>query len=487
MKQNIVLHLTCNHCPTMEHIFGGITMSTVHRSRPAFRVIVTLAILALLMAALALTVSAADEVRVEMTIGQADYTVNGTAKTMDSVLYVNSDDRTMVPLRFLGEAIGAEVTWNDTAGTASVRYSGTTVTFPLNSKEMIVNGKTQETDTMAVIVNDRTMIPLRAAAEAIGSTVFYDKGVVTFVRADAVTVSNFLQLQQAVAAGIDHIRVENFDTAGETTTKIIIQRPLVLDGNGANIDFGFEVLSNGVTIKNFNITTSEFDKAVSAPGTKGGPGDCIVVEIHNDNTGDPVVITGLNIVHDIFGNKNSAIYLADGSYVEITNNNIKVENKEKNSYERGGIFVGSGVSGKISGNTIDAALTGFPMSPIGLTTTLDKLTEDVKVSPVVITNNKVTSIYVTKMYASGTLFGEDGNILEDNNDFGIRKALSKLLVDLKKNNTFTLKDGYPVEHESGYVQCRLDKIMAGAPYFEKNVFFNVTDGKLVAVPAPAEA
>ena len=87
-------------------------MSTVHHSRPAFRVIATIAILALLMAAMVLTVSAADatkEVRVEMTIGQENYTVNGKTQTMDSVPYVNSDDRTMVPLRFLGEAIGADV------------------------------------------------------------------------------------------------------------------------------------------------------------------------------------------------------------------------------------------------------------------------------------------------------------------------------------------------------------------------------------------
>lgn len=464
-------------------------MSTVHHSRPAFRVIATIAILALLMAAMVLTVSAADatkEVRVEMTIGQENYTVNGKTQTMDSVPYVNSDDRTMVPLRFLGEAIGADVSWDAAADTAVIVYGDQTIKFKLFENTMQVDDQIITIDTKSTIQNGRTMVPLRAAAEAIGSTVFYDKGVATFVRAETVTVSNFRELQQAVAAGVDNIRVENFDSTGETTTKVVIERPLVLDGNGADIDFGFEVLSNGVTIKNFNITTSEFDKAVSAPGSKGGPGDCIVVEIHNDNTGDPVVITGLNIVHDIFGNKNSAIYLADGSYVEITNNNIKVENKEKNSYERGGIFVGSGVSGKISGNTIDAALTGFPMSPIGLATTLDQLTGDVKVSPVVITNNKVTSIYVTKMYASGTLFGVDGSILADGKDFGIRAALEKLLVDLEKNNTFTLKDGYPVENEAAYVQCRLDKIMAGAPYYEKNVFFNVTDGKLVAVPAPAE-
>ncbi len=462
-------------------------MSTAHRNHT--RVIGLLAILALLVAVLAMTVSAAEadkEVRVEMTIGQTAYTMNGTEKTMDSAPYVNSDDRTMVPLRFLGEAIGAEVSWDAAADTAVIVYENQTIKFKLFENTMQVDDQIITIDTQSTIQNGRTMVPLRAAAEAIGSTVFYNKGVVTFVHAETVTVSNFQQLQQAVAAGVENIKVENFDASGETTTKVVIERPLVLDGNGAKIDFGFEVLSNGVTIKNFEITTSEFDKAVSAPGNNGGPGDCIVVEIHNDNTGKPVVVTGLTIRHDIFGNKNSAIYLADGSYVEIKNNNITVENKEKNSYERGGIFVGAGVSGEISGNTIDAALTGFPMSPIGLATTLDKLTEDVKVAPVVIKDNKVSSIYVTKMYASGTLFGEDGSILKDDKDFGVREALSKFLVDLEKNNTFTLKDGYPVENEAGYVQCRLDKIMAGAPYYEKNVFFNVTDGKLAAVPAPAE-
>ena len=466
-------------------------MSTAHRNHT--RVIGLLAILALLVAVLAMTVSAAEadkEVRVEMTIGQTAYTVNGTEKTMDSAPYVNSDDRTMVPLRFLGEAIGAEVSWDAAADTAVIVYENQTIKFKLFENTMQVDDQIITIDTQSTIQNGRTMVPLRAAAEAIGSTVFYNKGVVTFVHAETVTVSNFQQLQQAVgqarraaaapgdlegallshphlqqavAAGVENIKVENFDASGETTTKVVIERPLVLDGNGAKIDFGFEVLSNGVTIKNFEITTSEFDKAVSAPGNNGGPGDCIVVEIHNDNTGKPVVVTGLTIRHDIFGNKNSAIYLADGSYVEIKNNNITVENKEKNSYERGGIFVGAGVSGEISGNTIDAALTGFPMSPIGLATTLDKLTEDVKVAPVVIKDNKVSSIYVTKMYASGTLFGEDGSILKDDKDFGVREALSKFLVDLEKNNTFTLKDVYPVENEAGYVQCRLDNIMAARP------------------------
>lgn len=462
-----------------------------HRLPALRKVIGVLAILTLLAAVLTVTAFAWEgpvDVHIEMGHGLTDAWVNGTHEPMDIAPYVSDDGQEMIPLRILAEAMGAEVSWDAATDSAVVVCEGQTTKVKAFENTMLIDGEVITMDTQSDIRNGRIMVPVRAAARAVDATAFYYVGVISvFVRGESVKVENFRELQQAVDTGVKNIELAPyFDTTHETTTKVIIERPLVLDGNGANIDFGFEVLSNGVTIKNFNITTSEFDKAVSAPGKNGGPGDCIVVEIHNDNTGDPVVITGLNIVHDIFGNKNSAIYLADGSYVEITDNNIKVENKEKNAYERGGIFVGAGVSGKISGNTIDAALTGFPMSPIGLATTLDKLTEDVKVAPVVITHNKVTSIYVTKMYASGTLFGEDGNILKDDNDFGVREALSKFLVDLEKNNTFTLKEGYPVEHESGYVQCRLDKIMAGAPYYEKNVFFNVTDGKLVAVPAPAE-
>lgn len=45
-----------------------------------------------------------------MTIGSKNYTVNGTPATMDVEPYINSDSRTMVPLRFLAEALGCKVT-----------------------------------------------------------------------------------------------------------------------------------------------------------------------------------------------------------------------------------------------------------------------------------------------------------------------------------------------------------------------------------------
>ena len=47
---------------------------------------------------------------------------------------------------------------------------------------MVVNGETQTIDTAAVIKDNRTMLPLRAAAEAIGATVSYDNGTITITK-----------------------------------------------------------------------------------------------------------------------------------------------------------------------------------------------------------------------------------------------------------------------------------------------------------------
>lgn len=300
--------------------------------------------------------------------------------------------------------------------------------------------------------------------------------------AEGAVVSNFAELKAALEGEETLITLENFDTTGETTTYLEISRPLTLDGNGASIDFGFEVLTCGVTIKNFNISTHTWEQAVSKNdknGTKTG-GDCICIEIHNDASGDPVVVENVTIEHDVFDNNNSAIYIADGSYVHILNNNITVLNEQGNTRERGGIYIGSNTSGKIIGNTIDSARTAMPMSPVGLTANLDAMTEAVEMPAMEISGNTATAIYITKMYTNGELFGEDGLIKEDDTDFEVREALEAFLVALAENNTFTNKEGTLGEGENVFVASRLDLIYAGVSMKDASVYFDVADGHLVA-------
>ena len=48
-------------------------------------------------------------------IGRRDYTVNGNSRTMDTTPFVNANWRTMVPVRFVAEALGCIVDYSSDA------------------------------------------------------------------------------------------------------------------------------------------------------------------------------------------------------------------------------------------------------------------------------------------------------------------------------------------------------------------------------------
>ena len=296
-------------------------------------------------------------------------------------------------------------------------------------------------------------------------------------------VKNYAELAASVAKKSPSIKLsDDFSCEGEETAYILIDSPMVIDGNGANIDFGFEIVTGGVTVKNFNITTSTWGKAVCKNGKDDGngnmtKGDCIAIEIHN-KTDDPVIIENNTIVHDVFLNNNSSVYLADGTLAYVLNNSITTENKSNAAFERGGIYIGSGTCGKIIGNTIDSAKTAMPMSPLGLTENLDKMTGAVEMPAIEIKDNSCESIYVTKMYTNGVLFGEDGYIKEDDTDFGAREALEQFLGDLAANNSFAVKEGQLPADENVYVVSRLDLIYQGVKLKDASNYFEIIDGKL---------
>ena len=121
----------------------------------------------------------ADTGKVTMKIGEKEYfTYNGGAD-MDAAPYLDGSSRTMIPVRYAGRALGASVVWDADAQTVTVKAGDNTAVFTIGSNEMVVNGETKTIDTAAVIQDGRTMLPLRAAAEALGATVDYADGVIT--------------------------------------------------------------------------------------------------------------------------------------------------------------------------------------------------------------------------------------------------------------------------------------------------------------------
>lgn len=84
------------------------------------------------------------------------------------------ENRTLVGVRFVGEAVGGTVEWDQARQQAKVTRQSDTIVLTLGKKEAVVNGKTVLMDVPAQLVNDRTMVPLRFIAEALGGTVEWD-------------------------------------------------------------------------------------------------------------------------------------------------------------------------------------------------------------------------------------------------------------------------------------------------------------------------
>ena len=78
------------------------------------------------------------------------------------------DGRTMLPLRATFEAIGAKISWDSDTQTVTATKGDTVITLTIGSNTMTVNGVEKELDVAAYIENGRTMVPVRACAEAFG-------------------------------------------------------------------------------------------------------------------------------------------------------------------------------------------------------------------------------------------------------------------------------------------------------------------------------
>lgn len=114
----------------------------------------------------------------EFRIGSNIYSVGGVAKVMDAAPYIK-DSRTYVPMRFLGEILGAEVVWDDAARTVTLTKGDDVAVFTIGSASYTVNGEAKTADVAPEIVNSRTMLPARFVAEAFGAVVGWDAGTQT--------------------------------------------------------------------------------------------------------------------------------------------------------------------------------------------------------------------------------------------------------------------------------------------------------------------
>ncbi|MEG1764723.1 MAG: copper amine oxidase N-terminal domain-containing protein, partial [Oscillospiraceae bacterium] len=144
-------------------------------------------------------------------IGCNEFSVkyNGNAVSFpDAQPFVDASDRTLVPVRFVAETMGANVTWNGATATATIVKGKNTVNITINDKNLDVakDGakSTVAMDTQAVLKDGRTFVPVRFVAEALDAWVGYSD------------IYNTAQIYSDVLKPIDITRLRGYEDALRT-------------------------------------------------------------------------------------------------------------------------------------------------------------------------------------------------------------------------------------------------------------------------------
>ena len=99
-----------------------------------------------------------------------DIRVNGKYVDSDVDPYIKND-RTMVPVRAIAEALGAQVAYDDAAKTATISRNGDEVKITMYADSAFVNGDEIALDAAAETVNSRIFVPVRFVSEGLKCSV----------------------------------------------------------------------------------------------------------------------------------------------------------------------------------------------------------------------------------------------------------------------------------------------------------------------------
>lgn len=184
------------------------------------------------------------------------------------------DGRTLVPVRVVSESLGAQVYWNAAAREVTIRDGDDLILIRIGDQRAWVNNRSFQLDVPAHIIDDRTVVPLRFIAEAMGFKVDWDP----YER--LVSVDHFV---------LEDLAVETVD--GVPTVRLKADGPLLYkrlqNGNARDIilELPHTELADGVpTTLTANVPFLE--SVTVAPGKKAGS---LIVTVRQTSELEPYI------------------------------------------------------------------------------------------------------------------------------------------------------------------------------------------------------
>src|SRR5665647_1095457 len=102
--------------------------------------------------------------------------IDGTEVDFPDTKPYISNSRTLVPVRFVVEQLDASIDWDNDTGTVSINKEEDSIELVIGSTEMVRNGVSSAMDVAPVISDSRTMVPVRFVSEQLGALVEWDVG-----------------------------------------------------------------------------------------------------------------------------------------------------------------------------------------------------------------------------------------------------------------------------------------------------------------------
>ena len=147
------------------------------------KVVSMLLTLCFMLSLVSVTGCAAENVTAEegfslvLQVGNPMMTVNGTQQEIDpgrGTVPVVVNDRTLVPVRAIVEAMGGTVEWEEETKTASLTYENNRIRLTIDDTTAYFNDEAYTLDAAPTVINDRTMLPIRFIAERFQFNVAWD-------------------------------------------------------------------------------------------------------------------------------------------------------------------------------------------------------------------------------------------------------------------------------------------------------------------------
>ncbi len=112
------------------------------------------------------------------------------------------EGRTLIPVKFIFEPLGLDVTWNGETRTATGSKEGLKIDMDIDSTIAYVNGQPVELDVAATIINDRTYVPLRFVAESTGAIVTWH-GETRHIGIEYITEQSYEELFKEIYVDVN--------------------------------------------------------------------------------------------------------------------------------------------------------------------------------------------------------------------------------------------------------------------------------------------